>query len=131
MAFSIESRVPFLTPALATFLMSLPEDFLIAPDGTSKAVFRAAMRGIVPGEILDRRDKIGFATAEGTWLTSLEGWVDRTLAAGAEAGISCIDWVVATRRWKDAVARRRKVDAGVWRWCNLVEWASAVGVQFW
>ncbi|MDB5099453.1 MAG: hypothetical protein JWM80_3874, partial [Cyanobacteria bacterium RYN_339] len=48
MHFGMESRVPFLTPALARFLLSLPEDYLVGPDGTSKAVFRAAMRGLVP-----------------------------------------------------------------------------------
>src|SRR5215208_3710468 len=46
MAFSIESRVPFLTPELANFALSLPEEHIVAPDGTSKAVFRRAMRGI-------------------------------------------------------------------------------------
>jgi asparagine synthase (glutamine-hydrolysing) len=59
MAFSIESRVPFLTPALVNFIFSLPEEYLITPDGTTKAVFRKAMRGIVPNAILDRKDKIG------------------------------------------------------------------------
>ena len=62
MAFSIESRVPFLTPALVNFVFSLPEAYLLTTDGTTKAVFRKAMRGIVPSAILDRRDKIGFAT---------------------------------------------------------------------
>jgi asparagine synthase (glutamine-hydrolysing) len=36
MAFSVESRVPFLTPALAQFLLSLPEDYIIGQDGTSR-----------------------------------------------------------------------------------------------
>jgi asparagine synthase (glutamine-hydrolysing) len=47
MIFSIESRVPFLTPEFVDFILSLPEDFLVSRNGTSKAVFRAAMRGIV------------------------------------------------------------------------------------
>src|SRR5262249_21400488 len=52
MAHSIESRVPFLTPALAELTMSLPEEFLIDDAGTTKAVFRRAMRGLVPDPIL-------------------------------------------------------------------------------
>src|SRR5262249_42286425 len=44
MAHSIESRVPFLTPALAQFILALPEEYLVAPDGTSKRIFREAMR---------------------------------------------------------------------------------------
>jgi asparagine synthase (glutamine-hydrolysing) len=75
MAFSIESRVPFLSPELVNFVLSLPEPYIIAPDGTSKAVFRRAMRGIVPDPILDRQDKIGFATPEHTWLSAASSWI--------------------------------------------------------
>lgn len=68
MAFSIESRVPFLTIKQAEFLLSLPEHYLISDGGETKSVFRQAMRGIVPDEVLDRKDKIGFATPESDWL---------------------------------------------------------------
>ncbi len=68
MAFSLEARLPFLTPEIASFALSLPEEHLIAPDATGKSVFRAAMRGIVPDAVLDRREKIGFAVPNRTWL---------------------------------------------------------------
>ena len=48
MAHYIESRVPFLTPDFAEFVLRLPEEHILANDGTTKSVFRAAMRGIVP-----------------------------------------------------------------------------------
>src|SRR5262249_31423248 len=64
MAFSIESRVPFLTPRLAQFAYAQPSANLVDARATSKAVLRAAMRGLVPDAILDRRDKIGFATPD-------------------------------------------------------------------
>jgi asparagine synthase (glutamine-hydrolysing) len=80
MRWSVESRVPFLTIDMAEFLFSLPEDYLISLQGETKSLFRAAMRGIVPDEILDRKDKIGFATPDKTWLKELEGeintWID-------------------------------------------------------
>jgi asparagine synthase (glutamine-hydrolysing) len=68
MAFSIESRVPFLTPDFATFLLSLPADYLVGPDGTRKRVFREAMRGVLPEPIRTRRDKIGFFADDALWL---------------------------------------------------------------
>jgi asparagine synthase (glutamine-hydrolysing) len=71
MRWSVESRVPFLTTQLAEFCLSLPEDYLVSAGGETKHVFRHAMRGIVPNEILDRRDKIGFQTPEQDWLASL------------------------------------------------------------
>ncbi len=68
MAFSVESRVPFLDVDVAEFLLTLPEDYLISSRGQTKRVLRAAMRGIVPDAILDRRDKIGFETPQRSWL---------------------------------------------------------------
>ncbi len=68
MRWSIESRVPFLTTEMAELLLSLPESYLLSPQGETKHIFRAAMRGIVPDAILDRRDKIGFETPEYKWL---------------------------------------------------------------
>jgi asparagine synthase (glutamine-hydrolysing) len=68
MAFSVECRLPFLTTALAEFLLALPESYLIAPDGTSKAIFRAAMRGLVPDAVLDRREKVGFSVPMQSWI---------------------------------------------------------------
>ena len=68
MRWSVESRVPFLTTDLAEFLLRLPESYLLSKKGETKHIFRAAMRGLVPDSILDRRDKIGFQTPEHEWL---------------------------------------------------------------
>lgn len=71
MRFSIESRVPFLDRALAEFVLGLPEEWLIGPDGTSKRILRDAARGLIPDVVLDRRDKVGFATPQSDWLDRL------------------------------------------------------------
>ena len=56
MAFSVENRVPFLTTDLLHFVFSLPEEEIISAEGRCKAVLLRAMRGLVPMEVLDRRD---------------------------------------------------------------------------
>jgi asparagine synthase (glutamine-hydrolysing) len=71
MRFGIESRVPFLTTDLSSLLLSMPEDYLVSKQGETKHVFRAAMRGLVPNDVLERKDKIGFATPESDWLISI------------------------------------------------------------
>lgn len=71
MHFSIESRVPFLDRALNEFLLTLPEEWLVGPDGTTKRILRDAMRGLVPDAIINRRDKVGFETPENAWLQRL------------------------------------------------------------
>ncbi|MDC1429239.1 asparagine synthase (glutamine-hydrolyzing) [Emcibacteraceae bacterium] len=74
---SIESRVPFLIPELAEFLLSLPESYLISDNGVSKYVFREAMREIVPDSILDRQDKIGFEPPQNIWLHQMEPLISK------------------------------------------------------
>jgi asparagine synthase (glutamine-hydrolysing) len=130
MASSIESRLPFLTPALAEFLLRLPEDFLLGRDGMTKSVFRQAMRGIVPDAILDRRDKIGFATPERTWLTTLRPWVETALASERARSIAALNGPALTRDWQAIIAGRAKFDFRVWRWVNLIRWADCFDVVF-
>ncbi|HEY3402077.1 MAG TPA: asparagine synthase (glutamine-hydrolyzing) [Ohtaekwangia sp.] len=69
MAFSIESRVPFMDYRLIEFTLGLPEN-LIFRKGTKKYILRKAFRGHVPDKILDRRDKMGFVSAEERWMKS-------------------------------------------------------------
>ena len=66
MAFSREVRLPFLDHRLVEFALSLPSSMLFR-DGQSKRVLRDAMRGTVPTEILERRDKVGFMAPWAQW----------------------------------------------------------------
>lgn len=68
MAFSIESRVPFLDHRLVEFAFSLPDDTKMK-DGVTKRVLREGMKGIMPDAIINRKDKKGFVTpGEVKWL---------------------------------------------------------------
>ena len=129
MAWSIESRVPFLTPALAEYVLSLPEEYLISPDGVTKHVFREAMRGIVPNAILDRRDKIGFATPEKKWLKELGPWVADVLSPERLRQVPALNAAVVGREWKAVLAGTRPFDWRVWRWVNVGRWAEANEVE--
>jgi asparagine synthase (glutamine-hydrolysing) len=59
MYFSIENRSPFLDRRLFEFSGRIPTKHLVR-EGRAKAVLRDAMRGIVPGAVLDNRRKVGF-----------------------------------------------------------------------
>ena len=120
MRFSIESRVPFLTSTMADFLLSLPEDYLVSRQGETKSVFRAAMRGIVPDEILDRRDKIGFATPEKDWLLGMSDTVRSWLEAGCEAPF--VDWKLVLRDFDAVRDGKKPFDWQIWRWINFSRW---------
>jgi asparagine synthase (glutamine-hydrolysing) len=130
MASSIESRLPFLTPNLAEFLLRLPADYLLGRDGLTKNVFRRAMRGIVPDAILDRRDKIGFVTPESRWLKTLRPWVEETLAGDRARSIAALDVPAMQRDWQAVLEGRARFDFRIWRWVNLIRWAERFNVEF-
>ncbi len=130
MAFSVESRVPFLTPKLADFLLSLPEEYIMSPRGVSKSVFRTAMRGIVPDAVLDRRDKIGFSTPEKSWLTSATQWVDAVLSSDTARRIGPLNVPEMRRDWQAVQDGRSAFNWRIWRWINLVRWAEQRDVRF-
>lgn len=130
MAHSIESRVPFLTPALAEFILNLPEEYILDSNGVNKAVFRAAMRGLVPDAILDRKDKIGFATPEFRWLRFLVAWVEKHLNKEVLSSIPAVRTNFVQRDWQEILEGKRRFDFRVWRWINLVAWSKAFEVKY-
>ncbi len=90
---SVESRVPFLLPGFAEFLLSLPEEYLISDQGVTKYVFREAMRGLVPDAILNRHDKIGFEVSQNRWLSQLKNWTSESLNTSHNNGIIDIKFI--------------------------------------
>jgi len=59
MAFSIESRLPFLDYRLVEFALSVPSEYKIR-DGWTKNLIRKGMKGIIPEDIRKRKNKLGF-----------------------------------------------------------------------
>ncbi len=120
MRFSVESRVPFLTHQMANFTLGLPEEYLVSLQGESKHLLRAAMRGIVPDEVLDRKDKIGFATPEKEWLLGMADTVRVWLAE--DVGLPFLDQKKLLLVFDEVVAGRRAYTWQVWRWINFIRW---------
>ena len=122
MKWSIESRVPFLTAPLAEFMLSLPERYLVSSEGETKHVFRRAMRGLVPDEILDRRDKIGFDTPEKDILNKQRERVFSWVDAGAEVSFFKPEEI---RKEVEAILDGTKpFSSRAWRIVNYCRWAS-------
>jgi asparagine synthase (glutamine-hydrolysing) len=126
MAFSLESRVPFLTQPMADFILQLPESYLIDGMGNTKAVFRSAMRGIVPDEILDRKDKIGFQAPGEPWVKELAPWIEQMLRSDALRGAPFLTHKKLLRHWELIRDGKIRLDSTVWRWISLAAWASSI-----
>ena len=68
MANSLEVRCPLLDHRVVEYAASLPSSLKLAGTRT-KLVFKDAVRGLLPDEIIDRK-KMGFAVPVGSWLRS-------------------------------------------------------------
>jgi asparagine synthase (glutamine-hydrolysing) len=100
MAHSLEARVPFLDHRFVELVFSLPGEELIRR-GETKSVLRRALADLLPQQVRERRDKLGFVTPERRFLRGALG----ELAADVFASRS-----FAERGWVDAHAARRRLE---------------------
>lgn len=117
MHFSIEGRVPFLNVELVEYIHSLPVHYLYSDKGVTKYVFREAMRGIVPDVILDRRDKIGFATPELAWLQKNQNYFLQKIR---DYNYPDIDKESLKNELDSVLSKRSGYSFSVWRVLNLI-----------
>ncbi|MCJ7531197.1 MAG: asparagine synthase (glutamine-hydrolyzing) [Anaerolineales bacterium] len=119
MAFSVESRLPFLDYRLVEFIFSLPSDFKIR-DGLTKRVLRESMRGVIPEKIRRRVSKLGFATPETTWQrTILRPLIEQAINDEALRGFILPE---KARGYHDYITQHNLRDFTAWRWLNLSLW---------
>ena len=127
MAFSVESRAPFLDHRLVELCFSLPYTDKIA-GGWTKSILRRALADAVPAEILARRRKIGYSSPVTQWLRLDENWRDvRELLLDR----ACLERGVFDRRRLERVlssfANGSQLHAihqtgRLWRWITLELW---------
>jgi asparagine synthase (glutamine-hydrolysing) len=128
MAFSIESRVPFLIPGLADLAYSLPAERLVSGEAVSKAVLRDAMRGLVPDAILDRRDKIAFSTPDRMWGQALRPFFRQTLESDVARALPWLKPEAALEALDRRMAQSAAFGFDLWRTVNVVRWIERFNV---
>lgn len=126
-AFSLENRVPFLNIPFVNFCLSLPEEYLVSMKGETKSVFRKAMRGIVPDVLLDRKDKIGFASPEKQWLFNSRIWVEETLSKADDSAL--FQACEVKKFWKDMYSGKRPYDGVLWRILCYLRWKTLLNIK--
>jgi asparagine synthase (glutamine-hydrolysing) len=67
MRFSIEARVPYFDRRLVEFAFRLPAEYKVG-SATRKRVLRDYARTLLPAEITERRDRMGFAVPDAAWM---------------------------------------------------------------
>ena len=91
MAHGLESRVPLLDHPLVEFAATIPADVKFR-HGNMKHVFRNALGGMLPPEILARTDKMGFPTPVNQWVRGeARSFVMDTLSTTAARNRDLVD----------------------------------------
>jgi asparagine synthase (glutamine-hydrolysing) len=116
MAASLEARVPFLDHKLVELAFSIPTAAKTR-DGELKAILKRAVRGVLPGEIIDR-PKQGFRVPVDEWFLDRLG--ERTRR---ELDVFCRETDLLDRSEVQRLLARPKRDA--WYLLNLALWWRA------
>ena len=131
MAHSIDNRLPFLTPQMGQFALSLPEEYLVSPEAVGKAVLREAMRGLLPDETLHRKDKQGFPVPISEWLLEMEPWARRWLREADQLPFLNPSTMNQVSRRFFTGGEHALMDAFLmWRWIFVAGWARQFQLSF-
>ena len=122
MAFSLETRLPFLDYRLVEFVFSLPVEQKIS-QGVTKIILRNAMEGIIPEEIRRRMDKMGFATPEEVWFrTALKNKIEEMIHSESFAARGYFDIREVQKTFSEHCEGKGNFSPIIWRWINLELW---------
>jgi len=123
MWFSIESRVPFLDHRLVERILKSPAAAKIK-NGNTKAILRQGMAGILPSEIMKRRDKVGFDTPADEWFRTIKfsNAVKTIINEGFFFNQGIIDKKSAQKIHNLHISGRKNISKEIWKWINLEKW---------
>ena len=125
MAFSIESRVPFLDHRLVDHVLSVPAKCKIR-DGQLKWLLRRAVGELIPGQIRERDRKLGFATPEAQW--QQDNLKPMVYEAIESRELEPFLNVKKARQYFADSANRDQLDFVPWRWLSACLWMQEMGV---
>jgi len=121
MSVSLESRVPLLDHRIVELVTRMPPTTRFK-GGDTKRVFREAVRALVPKEIFERKDKMGFPVPLTEWFAGpLRDFVHDVLlsARARQRGLYRMDGVEAL------LAKERKFGRQLWGLLCLELWFRA------
>ena len=124
MAFSIESRLPFLDYRVVEFLFSIPERFKIR-DGMTKYILRESMKGILPEEVRGRTGKLGFPTPMDDWMREPEmsKYIRGFFSSDRFRGRGYHDTSEVDRLFNAHMDRKANAGLAIWKILNLELWS--------
>jgi asparagine synthase (glutamine-hydrolysing) len=127
MAWSVESRTPFMDYRLLEFNLGLPERF-IYKRGVRKHILREAMHGIIPESVENRRDKMGFVTPEEMWLKGVgkEWFLKGISKACKQFDGHLLDAAKVNSYVSEMIGGQRPFDSMPWRIVCFHRWFNSI-----
>jgi asparagine synthase (glutamine-hydrolysing) len=130
MAFSRETRFPFLDHELVDWCVTLPDRAFIS-HGWQKHILRQATGDVLPPQIRWRADKVGYAAPLDLWLRgTLREWGRERLFTGPVAELEGYDRSSIDELWRRHQAGENHSWA-LWRWISLNEWFNLIDSGAW
>jgi asparagine synthase (glutamine-hydrolysing) len=104
------------------YIFSLPSEQKIK-DGVTKVILRDAMKGVLPEEIRNRMDKMGFVTPEDIWFrTTLRNQIYQIICSKSFADRGYFDVKKVKQSFNDHCEGKKNISLTIWRWVNLELW---------
>ncbi len=122
MAFTLETRLPFMDYRLVEWAMSLPADLKI--EGVeSKRVLREMARPLIPASVTDRTDKMGFVSPQEEWQRTVLGpSLDAVFSQDLQAVFPFLNLRRSRAKYEAYQAGRNNDWTWVWRVACLYWW---------
>lgn len=123
MAFSMETRQPFLDKDLVEYSLKI-EDGAKIHNGYTKYILREVMQDIMPEPVRKRVDKKGFSVPQDAWFRTekFQELVMDILQSERFAKRGFVIPEEAIRLYKKHVAGEVNVSKDIWKWINLELW---------
>lgn len=131
MAFSRESRLPYLDHDLVDFCIRLPDRYYVR-NGWQKWVLREAAGNTIPKQIRWRVDKVGYAAPLDKWLRyELRGWARDRVMDSRLLGMPGYDLQTVSALWDAHQTGEANHSWALWRWISLSEWLAIYHSGWW
>lgn len=126
MAFSIESRVPFLDHRLVEFSIALDNDWKIR-DGWTKYILRKTAEPLLPKEVVWRKDKMGFLTPQKAWKEASQKELTDFMHSASMPAFLNRDYIL--RLCSSELSESAHLSE-FWKIVSFLKWASVFNVSF-
>ena len=123
MAFSLESRTPFLDHRLVEYTLSMPSRCKIR-NGETKYILRQVMKGLLPEPIRKRKDKIGFETPQDEWFRTpdFQALINEILNSESFQNRGFIYSKKALDLYSKHLKKEINISKEIWKWIHLELW---------